>query len=260
MDLAGQLQAIKPKVRPSPWVDHEHVRGYAVLMLPFASDHLLGLRVFPESDFAPYASVWHRTPNGGWSIYNDGPSLKTTCPRWWGPAARHTALTRIDITWTNPTELRVAMDDPSLMWTLSVTTSPLLRALNAVSVRLPRWTWKHDSLLRVRTWAAKQLLGLGDLRFSFTSPSGHDTVIMPEQMFFIDASEAVWKGRDLGNPVRLDATPTIGGIPLPRRPTFMIGQAYARIQDHEEYRRTRERVHVDNGLSGMRRIGKRGGT
>ena len=57
---------------------------------------------------------------------------------------------------------------------------------------------------------------------------------MPERIFFIDASEAVWEGRDLGDPVWLATNPTIGGVPLPSRPTFVIGQAYARIKDQKE--------------------------
>jgi hypothetical protein len=75
---------------------------------------------------------------------------------------------------------------------------------------------------------------MGDLRFSFVTPSGQDAVIMPERIFFIDASEAVWEGRDLGDPVWLATNPTIGGVPLPSRPTFVIGQAYARIKDQKE--------------------------
>lgn len=240
--LADELQRIEPRVVTSPWPDHEHYRGYAVMVLPFSSGHLLGLRVFPENDFAPYKSVWHRTPEGDWSIYNDGPSLDTTCPRWWGPALRHADLTSIELTWTGPNDLRVEMEAPRLMWTMSMTASPLLRPLNAVSAALPLWTWKPAPLLRIREWMAKELLGMGDLRFSFVTPSGQNAVIMPEQIFFIDASEAVWEGRDLGDPVRLTTNPTIGGVPLPSRPAFVIGQAYARIKDRKEYRRTREEI------------------
>ncbi len=240
--LADELQRIEPRVVTSPWPDHEHYRGYAVMVLPFSSGHLLGLRVFPENDFAPYKSVWHRTPEGDWSIYNDGPSLDTTCPRWWGPALRHADLTSIELTWTGPNELRVEMEAPRLMWTMLMTASPLLRPLNAVSAALPLWTWKPAPLLRIREWMAKELLGMGDLRFSFVTPSGQNAVIMPEQIFFIDASEAVWEGRDLGDPVRLATNPAIGGVPLPSRPAFVIGQAYARIKDRKEYRRTREEI------------------
>lgn len=244
MNLASELQDIEPQVRPSPWADHEHYRGYAVMVLPFSSGHLLGLRVFPENDFAPYTSVWHRTPEGDWSIYNDGPSLRTTCPRVWGPALRHADLTEIKLTWTGPNELRVEMEAPRLVWTLAVMAPPFLRVLNAMSAALPLWTWKSAPLWRFGEWMAKRLLGMGDLRFSFVTPNGHDTVLVPEQFFFIDSSEAVWEGQDLGKPIRLNANPTIGGVPLPTRPTFVIGQAQVQIKDREEYEGTRQRVRA----------------
>lgn len=56
-------------------------------------------------------------------------------------------------------------------------TAPLpLRVLNALSAALPLWTWKPALLLRVREWVAKWLLAMGDLRFSFVTPSGHNNV------------------------------------------------------------------------------------
>lgn len=214
------------------------------MILPFSSGHLLGLRVFPETDFAPYCSVWHCTPDGAWSIYNDGPSLETTCPRWWGPALRTASLTRIDVEWTGPSELSVAVASPSLVWTMSVGAPAYLRALNAVSGAMPFWTWKLAPMLRVREWVAERLLGMGRLRFSFWTPSGQDAVIMPEEVYFIEESDARLEGRDLGRPVRLEANPTIGDVPLPTRPSFVVGQAHATVRDPEEYRRTRESFGV----------------
>ena len=41
--------------------------------LPFASGHVLALRVWPEVSFAdPYLAVWHRAPAGRWTIWSDG--------------------------------------------------------------------------------------------------------------------------------------------------------------------------------------------
>lgn len=242
MNLSRRLKTLKPKVRTSPWSGREHFRGYGVMMLPFSSGHLLGLRVFPENDFAPYRSVWHRSPDGGWSIYNDGPSLRTTCPRWWGPALRNAELAAVDLTWTGQNELRVKMEKPRLEWTMMMGASRLLRKINAVSAALPLWTWKYTPFVRLREWMADQMLGMGKLRFSFVTPSGQPAVVMPEEIFFIRSSEAMLRGRDLGRPVRLPENPQIGGVPLPKDPVFMIGQAYAEIKDTKEYRQTREKV------------------
>jgi hypothetical protein len=240
MDLAAKLQHIQPRICPSPWRGYEHFKGYGVMVLPFSSGHLLGLRVFPENDFAPYVSVWHRTPEGEWSIFNDGPSLETTCPRWWGPALKHTELTRINIRWTGPRDLRVEMNDPPLSWTMTMNATPLLRSLNPLSRSMPLSTWRHTPSLKLREWMAKQLLGMGDIHFSFTTPSGHQAIIMPEQNFFISDSKAILKNQDLGHPVKLEKNPTIGKVPLPVRPVFIIGQSHAKIKDMEEYRETKE--------------------
>lgn len=80
MDLAEKVGAIEPRTGRSAWNGHEYGRGYGVLNIPFDSGHMLGLRVFPENDFAPFDSVWHRPPDGDWAISVDGPSLETACP------------------------------------------------------------------------------------------------------------------------------------------------------------------------------------
>lgn len=244
MDLARRAAAIEPRTVTSPWPDHEHVRGYAVLELPFSSGHLLGLRVWPQTDFTPWVSVWHRTPGGAWSMYNDGPSIETTCPRYWRPTLERAELADVDVTWTGPNELRVEMAEPELEWTMSMTAPLTLRGLNAVSAALPLWTWKPAPLRHLRERVANHLLGMGDVRLSFTSPSGHQAVLMPEELFFVDESTAVLEGEQLGDPVHLKENPTIGGVPTPARPVFAFGQAHMRITDPEEYRRIRERLHV----------------
>jgi hypothetical protein len=249
LNLAEQLTVIESEIGTSPWADHEYVRGYGVMVLPFSSGHLLALRVWPQSSFGPYVSVWHRPPDGAWSMFSDGPSVETTCPRYWGPITEQSALATIDVTWTGPNELRVEMDEPSLVWTISMEASPLFRVVNAVSTSLPRWTWKHGPLLRSREWMAKHLLDMGAIRLSFTTPSGHETVIMPEEIYTIHDSEAILDGHALGDPVRLDANPTIGTVPLPTLPSFVVGQAHMQITDPEEYRRTREHVREELSAS-----------
>ncbi len=77
IDLAAMLRDL-PAVRGrAPWPGHEYVKGWGVFGLPFDSGHVLALRVFPENDFAPYTTIWHRDPAGRWAIYVDGPRLDT---------------------------------------------------------------------------------------------------------------------------------------------------------------------------------------
>jgi len=242
MNLAERVGEIERGFGSSPWADHEYVRGYSVMVLPFSSGDLLGLRVWPQSDFGPYVSVWHRSSEGDWSIYSDGPSLEATCSRYWNSAIQHASLTSIDVSWPGPNELRVEMEEPELLWTMAISAPLFLRGLNAVSSTLPLWSWKLGLLRRGREWMAKRLLGMGELRFSFIMPSGHDAVIMPEEVFFIEESDAELNGHSLGHPVRLETNPTIGGLPLPTRPTFVLGEVQMKTTDPEEYRRTREQA------------------
>src|SRR5262249_54272187 len=201
--------------------------------------HVLALRVFPQNDFAPYRTIWHRDPQGRWAIYVDGPRLDTACPRYCGAACDHTGHARIRIDWTGPASLRVTMDAPSLEWTLTATVTPLLRAMNAMSARLPMWTWRPRPLLRARELMASRVLGLGDIRLSGTMPSGHIGTLMPQRMHLIEESRAVLNGADLGRPMHAVENPRIGDVALPARGVLAVGQGTWVIRDQAEYERTR---------------------
>ncbi len=130
VSLSAQLPDL-PVVRGhAPWPGHEYVKGWGVFGLPFDSGHVLALHVFPENDFSPYRTVWHRDPGGRWSIHVDGPRLDTACPRYYGPACTFTGYARIGLTWSGPATLRVTMDSPALEWTLTATSTRLLDLLN----------------------------------------------------------------------------------------------------------------------------------
>lgn len=134
----------------------------------------------------------------------------------------------------------MVVDEPALEWTLSMRVSPLLRLLNAVNGRLPLWTWRSAPLLRLREWVARHYLGYGDIDLSFTTASGHETVLLARENYLVDAASASLDGEDLGAPVHLDDNPTVGDVRLQRVPTFVIGGAQARIIDPVEYQRTKE--------------------
>jgi hypothetical protein len=237
-DLAAKLANFPAMRGRFPWPDHEYVKGWGVFVLPFESGHVLCLRVFPENDFGPYRTLWHRDPAGAWSIYVDGARLDTACPRYYGAACVHTGFAQIELTWTKPRTLRVRMDAPFLDWTLTASETPALRILNPISAALPIATWRPRALIRARELLARAL-GMGDMRLSGIMPSGHTGTLMPQQMFLIERSTAVLDGVDLGSPVHLKENPRIGAIPLPSRGVLAIGQATWRILDPAEYERTR---------------------
>lgn len=236
--LSAQLSDLPAVQGRAPWPGHEYVRGWGVFCLPFDSGHVLALRVFPESDFGPYRTVWHRDPAGRWSIHVDGPRLDTACPRYYGPACHFTGYAQIGLTWQGPATLRVTMDSPALEWTLTATSTRLLDVLNTMSASMPLATWRRPSLVRARERLASAL-GLGQLRLAGTMPSGHTGTLMPARMYYIDDSRAIMDGADLGRPARLQANPTIGEVTLPSRGILGTGQAMWQILDPAEYERTR---------------------
>jgi hypothetical protein len=235
--LSARLEDL-PVVRGhAPWPGHEYVKGWSVFALPFDSGHVLALRVFPQNDFGPYRAVWHRDPGGRWSIHVDGPRLDIACPRYFGAACHVTGHAQIRLTWIGPATLRVTMDSPALEWTLTATSSPVLNLLNTMSAAMPLATWRRRSLIRARERLASTL-GMGQLRLTGTTPSGHAVTLMPERMYFIDDSQATLDGVDLGRPARLRENPVIGGVPLPARGVLASGQAVFEILDPAEYERT----------------------
>jgi hypothetical protein len=231
LDLASTLSALPERQGDPPWPGHEYVKGWGVFGLPFDSGHVLALRVFPENDFSPYRTVWHRDPQGRWAIYVDGASADTACPRYYGPACQHVGYASIRLEWTGPASLRVTMDRPALEWTVTARQTPSLAVMNAVSPRLPLSSWRPRSLLRAREVMAKRAFGLGDIKMSGTMPSGHEGVLMPERMYLIDESSAVLDGIDLGHPTRVAPNPTIGSVPLPARGVLAVGGGVWKVLD-----------------------------
>ncbi|WP_225840127.1 hypothetical protein [Streptomyces sp. NK08204] len=238
LDLSARLSDL-PAVRGrAPWPGHEYVKGWGVFGLPFDSGHVLALRVFPENDFGPYRTLWHRDPEGNWSIDVDGARLDTACPRYYGAACDRTGHAHIQVAWTGPASLRVTMDSPALDWTLTATSTRLLDLLNSVSAVLPLSTWRTPLWLRARQRLARAL-GMGDMRFSGVMPSGHTGMLMPQRIYFVETSRAVFNGVDLGHPAHLPDCVRIGAATLPARGVLAIGQAAWEILDPVEYERTR---------------------
>ena len=226
VSLAEELQSLGPAVQPSPWPGHEWVEGFGVMAMPFTSGHVLVLRAFPHNSFAPYKSIWHRTPEGTWTIFVDGASMETACPRYFGAAAKETRSARIDLTWIGPMDLEVTAEPPGLRWTMSLTEPPYLRALNAASSRLPEAAWRSSFVLRGMELMASVVLGMGEVQLAGPVPSGHWATLTPRRMYFVRNTHAELAGLDLGSPVKATTPPTIGAMRLPSKPAFAVGRAF----------------------------------
>lgn len=244
--LAAAAQSFSPGVGKSPWPGHEYVRGYTVFSMPTSTGDVLVLRVLPENDFAPYTTVWRRSPAGRWSMFVDAADIDTACPRYFGSACREILPASIVVTWPGPSQLHVevrpaprpsrgtgavppppAGDRPRMSWTVRLAEPAPLRVLNAMSAVMPRYTWKPDVLVRGREWMARRLLGMGhDMRLRVTTPSGHLATLCPRRIAFVADSHVVLDGSDLGVPQMAYETPTIGTVPLAVRPTFAVGEGF----------------------------------
>lgn len=247
--IAAHTSAIAEGRGQAPWPGHEYVRGWGVFGLPFDSGHVLALRVFPQNSFAPYCTVWHRDPEGRWSIFADAPRPDIACPRYYGPACDRVGTSRIDVAWTGPRDLRVTMDDPHLEWTLTVARSPRLAVVNPAAAAMPLSSWRPRALVRARELLAGAL-GMGRLELSGEMPSGHDGLLMPKRMYLIGGSRARLDGTDLGRPTRLAENPMIGGVALPRRGVLAVGQAVWAIRDPDEFERLRRETSWEPAASG----------
>ena len=154
------------------------MRGFGIYALPFSSGHVLALRVFPESDFGPYTSIWHRDPEGAWSIYVDGVALEQACPRYFGACA-DSRPARIAIEWRGPRKLRVLMDEPALDWDVSMGSSLLFAAMNLVAPLIPERLYRRPLMLGLFARAARRWFGMGDIDLLGTVPNGQLGILLP---------------------------------------------------------------------------------
>lgn len=223
--------------------------GFGIMALPFDSGHVLGLRVMPENDYVPYSAVWHRTPDGKWSMYVDAPNHQEFCPRMFGPVLARSGQADIRVTWSNARTLEVVMDAPRLEWTVRLQGSPFTRLANKVLPHLPLNVYRRRPALALIRRLADRALGLGPLDLEGTVPGGQRMLVQPHRLYLVRDAQAKLVGRDLGRPVRADENPTTGTFRWPALGILAEGCIYAEIDDQEAYR---ERLRVFEGYDGAR--------
>jgi hypothetical protein len=69
------------------------------------------------------------------------------------------------------------MDKPAVEWTIKARSDWRLNLVNSINAALPLATWRSKLLVGSRERAAKAL-GLGDLRLTGLTPSGHVGTLM----------------------------------------------------------------------------------
>ncbi|MEX0787060.1 MAG: hypothetical protein WD939_10525 [Dehalococcoidia bacterium] len=205
----------------------ERFSGYGIMGLPFASGHLLALRRFPASSLgAGYASVWHRDPQGRWTMFVDVPASRS-CPRYFGSAVARATELPIAIDWTGDRSFRVSIDNGvDLRWSVSLGQPPVMKVLNAVGALMPDALWRRPAVLRAMGSVASLTLGAGRLGLSGFAPNGQRFIANPLRMWSIVKSAATLGGDDLGPLGKLSEQVHLGDFWIPQRGIFVIGRSF----------------------------------
>jgi hypothetical protein len=212
------------RARELPGGAGERFAGYAVMGLPFAGGNYLAFRHFPATSIgAGYLTVWHRTPEGAWTIYADSPPERS-CGRYLATGEVSTQTSSIVVNWTGSHSMRVAVDD-WLSWELELGSSSATRVLNRGSRLLPDAAWRNNAVLTVLGQLAGPMLGAGRMRLHGTVPSGQYFQIRPQLLWTVRASRAVIRGKEIGVPAPLPTQARFGDLWLPQRGLFVATTA-----------------------------------
>ncbi|WP_220471949.1 hypothetical protein [Tomitella gaofuii] len=198
--------------------------GYGVMGLPFASGHYLALRHFTASSFGPaYRSVWHRDPQGRWTVHADVPP-EVSCARFLGPALTAARTARIGIDWTGPRSVTVTVDGV-LTWSFELGTDAATWLMSTMGARMPASACHAAWLLGPMGRAAGPVLSAGRMRLHGTMPAGQVFGAMPRRVWRIVRTEAQVDGADPGPPGPLEQQVRLGGFLLPQRGIFFADAA-----------------------------------
>ena len=219
-----------------PTGDDERFTGFGVMGLPFASGHVLALRDFPATTFAPaYRSVWHRDPAGIWTFYATVPG-HLGCTRYFSSATPAPAVEcDIDVEWMSPWSLHIRIDE-LLEWRVDMRRTAATRVMIAVGTRLPERAWTNRAALAVIGRAAGPILGIGRARLHGSASNGQDFMIAPRQMWAVAASHTTLRGEDLGPIGPLPRQARLGDFWVPQRGLFVVGKGHFETFDASRHR------------------------
>jgi len=219
------------RIRLTPRPGRDDVGGYAIVGQPFESGDILCLRRFPLSTFGPgYISVWHRSPEGSWTIFTTiAPEL--SCPRFVGAAVSRVVQTGISVDWTGPRDLTVEVPAAELRWVMQVASTPVTTMMNAMMGAMPAALFRSNPVLSAMSLMSTAMLGAGDLRLRGHMPNRQWFQAGPRHVWVVTEAGATLGERDLGSAAPLRTQARLGEVPMPQRGLLMMGafsfEAYA---------------------------------
>jgi hypothetical protein len=204
----------------------ERFTGFGVMGIPFASGHVLALRRVTASSIGPaYTSVWHRDPAGRWTFWQDQ-AADRACSRYFGAAVAETRRCAIELDWPAESTVRVTVAEVDFAWTVTMLTSPVTRALNAVGSHLPDKAWRADPVLAVMGLVAGTALRAGRVAMTGKTPNGQRFVANPSRIWLIAESSARLGDDNFGPSGSLDEQAHLGDFWIPQRGMFAIGRTF----------------------------------
>ena len=217
-----------------PEGDDERFTGYGVMGMPFASGHYLALREMVATSVGPaYRAIWHRDPEGRWTIHTtQAPEL--TCPRYFGSVAAAVQVPGIDVSWPDDHTLEVTLG-AELTWRIELGATPATRVMTAMGGALPEAGWNSNAVLGAMGPMARTMLRGGRIRLHGVTPNGPRFKAAPLQIWRVVGAAASYHGKDLGAPAPLDAQVHLGDFWLPQRGLFYVGHArFTRPVEHHD--------------------------
>ncbi|MGB3602696.1 hypothetical protein [Gordonia sp. (in: high G+C Gram-positive bacteria)] len=204
--------------------------GFGIMGLPFSSGHYLALRSMVASSVGPaYRTVWHRDPEGEWTIYTTT-DPERSCPRYFVGSDHAVRVSAIDLRWQDDWTLNVALDTDTtkgtrLAWQVRLGSGLATRAMTTMGGATPQWAWNSTAVLQVMGPMASGVLGSGRIRLAGTAPNGQRFRAAPLRVWRVVESTATLSGEDFGDPAPLDTQARLGDFWLPQRGLFFVGRA-----------------------------------
>ena len=128
--------------------------------VPFASGHYLALRDFVATSVGPaYRAIWHRDPQGRWTIHTTG-APELTCPRYFGSVTATAQVPSIAVSWRDDHTLDVTLGD-QLSWRIELAATPATRMMTTMGGMLPEAGWNSNAVLAAMGPMARTVLGTG---------------------------------------------------------------------------------------------------
>ena len=192
--------------------------------LPFDSGHYLGLRDMVATSVGPaYRTVWHRDPQGRWTIFTNA-EPEVSCPRYFSPAAEAVRVPRIDVSWRGDHSFDVTIDD-LLGWSVELGSSPATRMMTAMGGAMPDSAWDSTAVLASMGPMARTMLRSGRIRLHGLTPNGQRFKAAPVQIWRVAGASARLRDEGLGDLAPLDEQTGLGDFWLPQRGIFFVGRA-----------------------------------